>query len=369
MAYERCEGRSGFGIATRRYGAHLSERFGHTADDIVDDGFVIDACIPMELEDDSSLSAARATGDAVSGMADMLDRMRPDMLVVLGDRFEILAAASAALIMRVPVAHIAGGETTEGAMDEAIRHAITKMAHLHFPSAEEYRRRILQLGEQPDMVHTAGALALDNIERLDLLDRTALSEAIGIEPGAPYFLVTYHPVTLSDRHPEAGINAVLEALEQFGDHWIVFTGVNADPGNDAVTQAIHAFAGRQHHRTITAASLGPTRYLSAMSYASAVVGNSSSGIVEAPAIGVPTVNTGNRQRGRLRAASVIDCEESSHDIVGALRTATSDAFRAKCRETVYPFGRPGATRRILKILKSAPLDGILMKRFHDVSLH
>ena len=348
-------------------GSHLSRRFGHTVDDIVADGFEIDERVPMDLDDDTSFAAARATGECMSALADTFDRLQPDLLVVLGDRFEILAAASAALLVRLPLAHISGGETTEGAMDEAIRHAITKMAHLHFPAAEEYRRRIIQLGEQPDKIHTVGALALDNIERLDLLDRTALSKAIGLDDRAPFFLITYHPVTLSAGHPAAGVNPLLEALETFSDHWLIFTGVNADPGNDSVTKAIHEFANRHKERTVVAASLGQTRYLSAMSHAAAVIGNSSSGIVEAPALCIPTVNTGDRQRGRMRAASVIDCDERADEIVDAIRTAISASFRAGFQDAAYPFGKPGATGRILEILKRTPLDNLLMKRFNDLS--
>jgi UDP-hydrolysing UDP-N-acetyl-D-glucosamine 2-epimerase len=347
-------------------GSHLGKRFGATIKEIENDGFVVDERVEMDLEDDASVAVAQATGQCLIGMAAALGRLRPDILVILGDRFEILAAATAALILRIPLAHIAGGETTEGAMDEAIRHAITKMAHLHFPAADIYRNRILQLGEDPGHVHTVGALGLDALDRLVLLDRHELAASIGIDAEAPFFLITYHPVTLSDADPAAGVEQLLSALELFEGRNLVFTGVNADPGNDRVARAIHAFVARHSDRAVVVTSLGQTRYLSAMKHAEAVLGNSSSGIVEAPAFGVPTVNTGDRQRGRIRAQSVLDCDENRDVIAETIKVAISSTFRDQIRGATYPFGEPGATRRILEHLKRTSLDNVLMKRFHDI---
>lgn len=349
-------------------GSHLSDRFGATVNEIEKDGFEINERVDMDLDHDSAVAAAQATGQCMIGLAASFDRLQPDILVILGDRFEILAAASAALILCIPLAHIAGGEATEGAIDEAIRHAITKMAHLHFPAADIYRDRILQMGEDPANVHTVGALGRDVLERLPLLNRQELAGSIGIDADAPFFLITYHPVTLSGTDPAAGVGELLSAMESFDAHRLVFTGVNADPGNDSVARAIHRFVERHSERAVVATSLGQIRYLSAMQEADAVLGNSSSGIVEAPAFGVPTVNIGERQRGRIRAASVLDCAEERGAIVETIGTAISPTFREQIRGAVYPFGEPGATRRILEHLKRTSLDNLLMKRFHDLGI-
>lgn len=349
-------------------GTHLSKKHGKTVSEIEKAGFSIDETVSMDLDDDAAAAVVRATGQCLSGMASALKRLQPDLLVLLGDRYEILATAFAALILRIPIAHIAGGEMTEGAMDEAIRHAVTKMAHLHFPAAEDYRRRIIQLGEDPARVRTVGAMALDNLEHLDLIDRQTLFKSLGIEPHSPILLITYHPVTLERSEPATGIAALLDALTDFPCHWFIFTGVNADPGNDIISRAIHEFAEDQKNRTIVTESLGQRRYLSAMKHTDAVVGNSSSGIVEAPALGVPTVNIGERQRGRLRAPLVLDCPEQSEAISATIKAAIEPEFREKNRGAAYPFGTAGATGRILDVIRDVPLDDLLMKRFHDIQI-
>ena len=348
-------------------GTHLEPRFGNTVEIIERDGFEIAARVPLDLAEDRPTAIARAAGTAVTGIAEALDALQPDIMVVLGDRYEILAAAQAAMIVRCPIAHIHGGETTEGQIDEAIRHAITKMAHLHFASAEPYRRRIIQMGEAPERVFTVGAPALDNIERLALLDPKALGDDIGMDIADGYFLVTYHPVTLSRDDPAAPVNALLEVLDRHPERKVIFTGVNADPGYAVIDAAIAAYSAARPDRTRTVTSLGQVRYLSALKHCDAVIGNSSSGLTEAPAMHVPTVNIGVRQQGRLRAASVIDCDADVNSIDAALTHALSTEHKARARTADNPYGGPGASAKIKAALATAELDGILMKHFHDLN--
>ena len=347
-------------------GSHLMERFGLTYREIEEDGFVIDEKVEMALADDSAGAIARSLGEGAIGVSGALERLSPDIVVILGDRYEMLAAASAALVLGLPVAHLHGGEVTEGAFDDAIRHAITKMAHLHFVAAEPYRRRVIQLGEPPDRVHHVGAPGLDNIDNLDLLDLGSLEGLLGFRLGAGYFLVTYHPVTLQSGDPATPAREMLTALDAFPERKILFTGVNADPGHDAIGRAIAGYARANPERALVRASLGTAVYLSAMKHAAGVIGNSSSGLVEAPALRVPTVNIGDRQKGRLRAPSVIDCTETAHSIRQAIERALEPSFPGVLEDAVCPYGSGGASARIKKLLKSTPLDDLTWKRFHDV---
>ncbi len=349
-------------------GTHLEPAFGHTVDVIEADGFRIDARVPIDLTGDTPVSIARSTGLATAGIAEALEALKPDIVVLLGDRFEMLAAATAAMLTRNVIAHIHGGEATEGLIDEAIRHATSKMSHFHFATAEPYRLRIIQMGETPDHVFNTGAPGLDNIERLALLDRDALGNEIGLDLTSGYFLVTYHPVTLSNDSPAHVINGLFAALDAYPEFKIIFTGVNADPGNAAIDQLIKEYAAKNDSRVTFATSLGQVRYLSALKHCEAVIGNSSSGLIEAPSMGVPTVNIGDRQRGRLRASSVIDCSENNVDILDALNKAMSDEHRLLSRQTINPYGQAGASSKICDHLKRVDLDGILMKRFYDLSV-
>ncbi|OAN49330.1 hypothetical protein A6A04_03995 [Paramagnetospirillum marisnigri] len=347
-------------------GSHLSERFGMTVDAILADGFAIDARVPMPLEGDDPTDIARSMAAGLIGMTEALERLRPDLLVVLGDRYEMLAAGQAALLTRTPMAHIHGGEASEGAMDESIRHALSKMSHLHFTAAEPYRRRVIQMGEPPHRVFTVGAMALDALEALPRLTRAEVTQRLGIPVTTPYFLVTYHPATLDQGDPAEAIAALAAALDRHPDHKVIITGVNADPGHDAVSSAIEAWRSRQPDRVRTFASLGQVLYFSAMRHCIAVVGNSSSGIVEAPAVGVPTVNLGIRQQGRIRSPSVIDCAETESAVGKALALALDVNFRSEASRAPYPFGRPGAARRIVEVLKATEVEGLLTKKFHDL---
>ena len=319
----------------------------------------IAAEVPLELGDDSPLAVTRALAEATRGVAAALDRIRPDLLVVLGDRYEVLAAAQAAMVLNVPIAHLHGGETTEGAMDEAIRHAVTKMSHLHFVAAEPYRDRVIQLGEDPARVWTVGALGLDAIARLpELGDDELRARLEGLDVSDGVLLVTYHPATLDTAGPEPAVRALLEALDR-AELPVVVTKANADPGGLRVNALVEAWAaGRADVRVV--ASLGQQAYLSLMRRARAVVGNSSSGIIEAPALGVPTVNLGDRQHGRLRSPSILDVPEEAGAVAAAIAQATGGTWAADSR-----YGTPGASDRIREVVLTHPLRGLLKKTFHD----
>ncbi len=347
-------------------GAHLSPKFGETYKAIEEDGFTIDERIDIEAGGDTPAEVSRSMGLAVIGIAGAYERLAPDILVLLGDRFEMLAAAQAAMVARLPIAHIHGGEATEGAMDEAFRHAITKMAHLHFVSTGEHRARVIQLGEAPERVFDVGAPGLDNVFNLRLLGRHELEKSIGLALGEGFFLVTYHPVTLGGGDSALAVEELISALDSFPGHKVIVTGVNADPGHDSITRTWNDYATSNPDRVSLNASLGQRRYLSAMKHAAAVVGNSSSGIIEAPAMKVPTVDLGARQRGRVRAASVIGCDETAEAIVLALEKALSGEFSRTVEAAANPYGSGGASKRIMEILKGADLSDILMKRFYDI---
>ncbi len=347
-------------------GMHLSPRFGLTRRVIEDDGFAISEQVDMNLNGDSATDVAKAMARGTAGMAEAMARLRPDLVVVLGDRFEIQPAVVAVVVASIPVAHIHGGELTEGAIDDAMRHAITKMAHLHFVAAEPYRNRVIQMGESPERVFTVGAPGLDNVARLELMDRAALEADLGFPLRDGFLLVTYHPVTLDTGTQDSAIGELMAALDDFPDRTVLITGVNADPGHDAIARAMTDYAATNPDRVHLATSLGQRRYLSALRHCAAVIGNSSSGIIEAPALGTPTVNVGERQRGRLKASSVIDCEDKRDAIVAAARRALAGRSTAAEGTLPSPYGIPGASARIKEILSSFPLEGLLVKRFHDL---
>ncbi|MBF8274560.1 MAG: neuC [Magnetococcales bacterium] len=346
-------------------GMHLHPRFGATVQTIEADGFIINAKVEMPLEEDSPTAVAHAMGAGLPGISEVLGHMNPEILVILGDRYEMFCAAQAAMLMNIPIAHIHGGESSEGTMDEAIRHAITKLSHLHFTAAEPYRQRVIQMGEHPSRVWNVGALGLDTIRTLPWMSLEHLEAAIAFPLGEHFFLVTYHPVTLTQDDPEAPIRELLDALSAFPHFKILFTGVNADPGHAAIAEEITRYCARHTNRAIQVQSLGQVRYLSAMNHCAAVVGNSSSGILEAPAMKIPTVNIGARQLGRLRAPSVLDCDESSQSIQNALHHALSSPFKAMVKKSGHPFGDGHSAEKIVEILKSHQTEGLLLKKFFD----
>lgn len=347
-------------------GAHLSPEFGLTYREIEDDGVHIDARVEMLVSADTASAIAKSMGLGLIGFGDAFDRLRPDLIVLLGDRYEILAAASAALVAGIPVMHLHGGEITEGAFDESIRHAITKMSHLHCVAAEPYRQRVIQLGELPERVFLVGGLGVDAILHLPLLDRTALEASIDFQLGERNLLVTFHPVTLdgagSSEHQMAELLVALDALT--GTR-LIFTMPNADNGSRALGKMVADFVA-SHANSRAYASLGQLRYLSCLRQMDGVVGNSSSGLIEAPSMGIGTVNIGDRQRGRLAAASVIDCLPQSADIVQAIAQLYAPAFRKQLPHTVNPYGQGGAAAKILQVLQDQPLHDLLRKPFHDL---
>lgn len=346
-------------------GAHLSPRFGDTVQRIVADGFEVADRIGMVGEDDTPGAIAAATARGVEGFARAFARVRPDIVVLLGDRYEMIAAALAAIPFALPIAHIHGGELTEGAMDEAIRHSLTKMSHLHFVSTERYRQRVVQMGEQPDRVIVSGAPGLDTIRTTRPTPRAELERRLGLSFDPAPLLVTFHPVTLEFAETGAQVEALLAALSA-SERPILFTYPNADTAARAVITAIEAFvAARAGARVVK--DLGTADYFGMMTRSAAMVGNSSSGIIEAPSFKLPVVNIGNRQRGRLRAANVIDCDPAAAAIGAAIRRATSPGFRASLDGLVNPYGDGRAAARIVAALRAARLDASLIeKRFFDL---
>ena len=349
-------------------GSHLEPEFGETWREITADGFAIDAKVDMHLDSDAPVAVAKSMALGLAGCADALDQLKPDLLVVLGDRYEALAVAEAALLLRIPIAHIHGGEATEGAIDEQIRHAITKMAHLHFAAAEPYRERILQMGEAPERVFTAGAPGLDHIGNIKLLGRSDLERKLGFRFGERNLLVTYHPATLDRASPVISFRRLLDALDHLPEVNVVITKSNADVGGRAINAAIDTYAGERRERVLAVSSLGQQRYLSVIAQVDAVVGNSSSGIIEAPAMGKPTVNIGPRQQGRVRAPSVIDCADSTDAILAAIGCALSPSAQEIAARRESPYGRGGASKRIKDVLATVELDFLLAKRFHPLRI-
>lgn len=345
-------------------GMHLSPEFGLTWRDIEADGFRIDRKVEMLLSSDTPVGVTKSLGLGVIGFADALAELKPDLLVVLGDRYEIFAAAAAALIARIPIAHLHGGETTQGAFDEAIRHSITKMAHLHFVAAEEYLQRVIQLGEQPERVFLVGGLGIDNIVKLKLLEREALESALDFKFGEKNLLITFHPVTLEQGTAAAQMGELLAALETLSETHLIFTMPNADTDDRVLFQMIETFVARHPHaKSFT--SLGQLRYLSVIAQVDAVVGNSSSGLAEVPSFRKGTINIGDRQRGRLRADSVIDCPPDRQAIAAALHQLYSSDFQQSLKQVRNPYGEGGASEKVVEILWCYPLEGLLKKSFFN----
>lgn len=346
-------------------GMHLSPEFGLTCHEIEADGFSIDKKLEMLLSSDTAVGITKSMGLGMIGFADAFEELEPDLVLLLGDRFEIFAAASAAMIACIPIAHLSGGETTEGAYDESIRHSITKMSHFHFVAAKEYRQRVIQLGEEPRNVFLVGGLGIDNIHRLDLLSREELEAEIGFKLGKRNLLVTFHPVTLEKGAAVRQMQELLSALEQLQDTHIIFTMPNADTEGRQLVKMVNEFT-IDRHWVMASSSLGQLRYLSAISHVDGVVGNSSSGLSEVPSMNKGTVNIGDRQRGRLKASSVIDCEPVAADILKAIEKLYSTEFQLALTETENPYGDGGASEKIVKVLADVELSNVVKKHFHDI---
>ena len=345
-------------------GMHLSPEFGMTVNAIEADGYHVDRKVEMLLSSDTAVGITKSMGLGMIGFADTLAELKPDLILVLGDRYEIFAAASAAMIARVPIAHLHGGETTQGAFDESIRHSITKMSHLHFVATEEYRHRVIQLGEQPKHVFKVGGLGIDSIHRLQLLSRDELQEVLNFRFLQRNLLVTFHPVTLECNTGTEQMKELLTALSELSDTGLIFTMPNADTEGRALFRQIQEFCEKHPHAKAFT-SLGQLRYLSCMRHVDAVAGNSSSGLLEAPSFNIGTINIGDRQKGRLKAPSVIDCEPVSTSISDAIHYIFSQQFQGKLSTVANPYGNGGASKAIVKILESCSLNDILKKRFND----
>jgi UDP-hydrolysing UDP-N-acetyl-D-glucosamine 2-epimerase len=348
-------------------GMHLAPEFGSTVGEIEADGVPIAERVPMLEPGDSPEAVAASAGRGVEGFARAFARQRPDLVVVLGDRFEMLAAAVAALPFALPVAHIHGGEVSEGAMDNQIRHAITKLVHLHFASAEVHARRIARMGEEAWRIHAVGAPGLDRIAVTEPLPREDLARELDLPVAGQWLLVTFHPVTLEYRETASHVEELLAALEKT-DGTLVVTYPNADTSGRLIIERLEEFAARYPRRCRLVPSLGERLYLSLLRHADVMIGNSSSGLIEAPSFGLPAVNVGARQRGRLRGGNVIDVEPAREDILRGIETAQTPAFRARARAAANPYGDGRAAPRIVEVLRTVPLDTrLVQKRFADTT--
>lgn len=345
---------------------HLSPEFGLTYKEIEKDGFIIDKKVEMLLSSDTPNATSKSVGLATIGFADAFEDLKPDMIVVLGDRYEILSAVSTALFYKIPVAHLHGGEITEGAYDDCIRHAITKMSHLHFTSTEEYRKRVIQMGENPANVHYVGAIGVENIKNIEPLSKVELEESLNFKFGDKSLLVTYHPVTLENNTASEQCKNLLEALNEFPDYNIIFTLPNSDTDGRIIIKMIQDYVRINSDRCMCIPSLGLKRYLSTLKYVDAVIGNSSSGIIEVPSFGIPTLDIGDRQKGRIAAESVIHCGTSKTEIIKGMEFILSSNFRDFVKDVVNPYSRPQTTQSILREIKKINLDNLIHKSFYNL---
>jgi len=346
-------------------GMHLSPEFGLTYKEIEKE-FKIDKKIEMLLSSDTPIGISKSMGLAQISFAEAYEELNPDIVVLLGDRYEIFSAASAAMIARVPIAHLHGGETTEGAFDEAIRHSITKMSHLHFTATESYRKRVIQLGENPERVFNVGGLGIENIKRLKLLNKEELENSIGFKFNKKNLLVTFHPVTLEKGTAKTQFQALLNALDKLEETLIIFTKSNSDTDGRIINQMIDSYVTENRSKAISFTSLGQLRYLSTLQFVDAVVGNSSSGLAEAPSFKIGTINIGERQKGRIKAASVIDCTPEEKAISNAIEKLYSKPFQKALKSVSNPYGDGIASRKIVEKLKSVDLQLIIKKSFYDL---
>ncbi len=346
-------------------GMHLSPEFGLTYQQIEKDGFKIDEKIEMLLSSDTSIGMSKSIGLGIIGYTDALERLKPDIVVILGDRFEALAFAVASYTLKIPIAHLHGGEATFGALDEGYRHAITKLSYLHFTSTEDYRKRVIQMGEDPRRVFNVGALGIDNIARINLLSKKEIEEILGKKLKKRNLLITFHPVTFEDESSEKQFKELLKALDELQDTLLIFTKANADAEGRKINKLIDEYTAQNPDKAIAFTSMGQHLYLSTMKYVDAVVGNSSSGIIEAPSFRIGTINIGKRQLGRIKAESVIDCEPSYESIKKALDYLYSEEFQRKLKNVDNPYGKGNSAQKIKSILKQYPLDDI-RKEFFDI---
>jgi GDP/UDP-N,N'-diacetylbacillosamine 2-epimerase (hydrolysing) len=347
-------------------GTHLSPEFGMTYQEIEIDGFQIDRKLEILLSSDTSVGISKSMGLGMMAFADAFSELNPDVVLVLGDRFEIFAAATAALVARIPIAHLHGGEVTEGAIDEAFRHSITKMSQIHFVAADVYRNRVIQLGENPSNVFLVGGLGIDNVKKLKLLDRDELEASLGFAFDKKNLLITFHPATLDHVKAESQMRELLSALVELKNTRLIFTLPNSDSEGRSIIKLLEDFNAKHPKNTSIHSSLGYLRYLSCVAQVDGVVGNSSSGLIEVPSFNKGTINIGDRQKGRLVSASVINCEPEKRSICQALSRLYSAEFQNELSCAVNLYGSGGASQKVVDILKSLPLKNIVKKKFHDL---
>ena len=348
-------------------GMHLSPEFGLTYKEIEKE-FKIDKKVEILLSSDTSIGISKSIGLAQISFSEAYDELKPDMVVVLGDRYEIFSAASAAMIARIPIAHIHGGEATEGLIDEAIRHSVTKMSHLHFAATNEYKNRVIQLGECPDRVFNVGGMGVENIKRLKLLNKKEFEESINFKLNKKNLLVTFHPVTLENNTAEEQFQALLNAIDEQKNTNIIFTKANSDTDGRIINLMIDKYVSNNKNKSVCFTSLGQIRYLSALQYVDAVVGNSSSGLAEAPSFKIATINIGDRQKGRIKASSVIDCQANKNSILKAFDKVYSRDFQQVLKNVVNPYGDGCASKKIIEVIKGVDLTNILKKSFYDLKV-
>ena len=346
-------------------GMHLSPEFGLTYKEIEKE-FKINKKIEMLLSSDTSVGISKSMGLAQISFAESYDELKPDIVIVLGDRYEIFSATSAAMIAKIPIAHLHGGEKTEGAFDESIRHSITKMSHLHFTATEEYKNRVIQLGEHPSRVFNVGGMGIENIKRLKLLSKDEFEKSIEFKLNSKNILVTFHPVTLENSTAKEQFQQLLDAIDELEDTNIIFTKANSDTDGRVINQMIDEYVTKNFQKSVQFTSLGQLRYLSALQYVDAVVGNSSSGLAEAPSFKIGTINIGDRQKGRIKASSVIDCEPNKDSILKSFEKLYSKEFQDSLINVKNPYGDGCASKKIVEILKSVDLENILKKSFYDL---
>ncbi|WP_148570702.1 UDP-N-acetylglucosamine 2-epimerase [Aliarcobacter cryaerophilus] len=348
-------------------GMHLSPEFGLTYKEIEKE-FSVNKKIEMLLSSDTSVGISKSMGLAQISFSEAYEELQPDMVVVLGDRYEIFSATSAAMIAKIPIAHLHGGEATEGLIDEPIRHSITKMSHLHFAATEEYKNRVIQLGEHPSRVFNVGGMGIENIKRLKLLSKDEFEKSIEFKLNSKNILVTFHPVTLENSTAQEQFKELLDAIDELEDTNIIFTKANSDTDGRVINQMIDEYVTKNSNKSIGFTSLGQLRYLSALQYVDAVVGNSSSGLAEAPSFKIATINIGDRQKGRIKASSVIDCEPNKDSILKSFEKLYSKEFQETLKTTINPYGDGCASKKIVEILKSVDLENILKKSFYDLKV-
>ena len=347
-------------------GMHLSTEFGSTYKEIEKD-FKIKKKIAIQVSSDADIEISKSMGLAQISFAETFEEIKPDVVVILGDRYEIFSAATASMMARIPIAHIHGGESTEGVIDEAIRHSLSKMSHLHFTATEEYKKRVIQLGEHPNRVFNVGGMGIENINRLKLLSKDEFEKSINFKLNKKNLLITFHPVTLEKKTSQVHFQELLDAIDDLEDTNYIFTKANSDSDGKIINKMIDKYVSKNMHRSVAFSSLGQLRYLSSMCHVDAIIGNSSSGITEAPSFKIGTINIGERQKGRIKASSVIDCSPHQESIKNALEYLYSNKFQILLKKTENPYGKGNSSKKVVKVLKTKLDENLLKKSFYNLN--